>query len=95
MVSVLEGLSGKKHSETGEYGYGVRSILEDQSRKGVLYPLEDAFYFLPDPAIRIFYKDVWYLSFGVLTTTIFLVHYSLNFRYKNVLLGAVQRHSNR
>ncbi|KAL6502553.1 FACT complex subunit [Orobanche hederae] len=62
VVSVLEGLSGKKHSEAGEYGYGIRSILEAESKKGVLYPLEDAFYFLPDPAIRIFYKDIDYVK---------------------------------
>ncbi|PWA83527.1 FACT complex subunit SSRP1 [Artemisia annua] len=58
VVSLLEGLSGKKHSETGEYGYGIRSNLEAQSKKGSLYPLEDAFYFLPDPVIRIFYTDI-------------------------------------
>ncbi|GJU65769.1 FACT complex subunit SSRP1, partial [Tanacetum coccineum] len=60
VVSILEGLSGKKHSEIGEYGHGVWSILKaaHQSKRGSLYPLEDAFYFLSDPVTRIFYNDI-------------------------------------
>lgn len=60
VVSMLEGLSNIKRSDTGgSYGYGI-DTTSSRGKAGVLYPLEDAFYHLPNPTRRILYDDVWY-----------------------------------
>ena len=60
VVSILEGLSNIKRSDTGgSYGYGI-DATSSRGKAGVLYALEDALYYLPSPARRIFYDDVWY-----------------------------------
>ncbi|PWA44812.1 FACT complex subunit SSRP1 [Artemisia annua] len=45
----------------GGYGYGI-DTTSSRGKAGVLYPLEDAFYYLPSPARRIFYDDINYIE---------------------------------
>ncbi|GKC96318.1 FACT complex subunit SSRP1, partial [Tanacetum coccineum] len=77
VVRMLEGLSNIKCSDTGGYGYGLNTTSAS-NRKGVLYPLEDAFYYLPNPPSRILYDDIKYIEIKCPGEGLFNLHAVLN-----------------
>ncbi|KAK1259969.1 FACT complex subunit SSRP1 [Acorus gramineus] len=59
--TILRGLSGAKITMPGKFrssvdGYAVQSSLNDKN--GLLYPLEHAFFFLPEPSTILIYDQV-------------------------------------
>nr|GEU46863.1 FACT complex subunit SSRP1 [Tanacetum cinerariifolium] len=86
VVRMLEGLSNIKRSDTDGYGYGLNTTSES-NRKGVLYPLEDAFYYLPNPPSRILYDDIKYIEIKCPEEGLFDLHAVLNTASKR---GVVQ-----